>query len=296
MVINNEIEHQYMPSRWSKRYPADKVVEIHKSFVKNASNYVRKVVPHKTDIRYGAKKGQCLDIYGEDSLQPDSDIFVYIHGGYWQSLSKDISSYCVKPLFDCGVKTIIPGYDLAPKVNMHTLVEEVKDLAGYVLNTAESCNSCAVWFGGHSAGAHLTAQLFNDDYLSTLKDNHKKIFKGLILISGIYDLTPIINTSVNEVLNLTKTEIEQYSPLINATNKLSVAKSIGCKALVAVAENDSPEFQRQSKEFAEVLTKCGANAKYIKMKNEDHFSIVENLQDPNYNLTKDIIQLIKSKT
>lgn len=41
--------------------------------------------------------------------------FVYIHGGYWQDLNKDISAYCVEPLVNAGIRVVIPGYDLAPK-------------------------------------------------------------------------------------------------------------------------------------------------------------------------------------
>lgn len=45
----------------------------------------------------------------------DAEIFVYIHGGYWIEFHKDYSSYCVKPLYESGIKVIIPGYDLGPK-------------------------------------------------------------------------------------------------------------------------------------------------------------------------------------
>lgn len=62
-----------------------------------------------------------------------------------------------------------------------------------------------VWFGGHSAGAHLASQLLEDDYLNNLIDKRKKIFKGLVLISGMYDLSPIIHiTDVQEKLKLTR--------------------------------------------------------------------------------------------
>ena len=45
----------------------------------------------------------------------DAPVFVYIHGGYWQMLSKDISSYCVPPLYNAGIKVVVPDYDLAPE-------------------------------------------------------------------------------------------------------------------------------------------------------------------------------------
>jgi len=44
----------------------------------------------------------------------DAPVFVYIHGGYWQLLGKSISAYCVKPLHNEGIISVIVGYDLAP--------------------------------------------------------------------------------------------------------------------------------------------------------------------------------------
>lgn len=66
-----------------------------------------------TNTRYGPGDGQLFDVY-EDNLTSSSHTFVYIHGGYWQELNKDISAYCVKPLVSAGIRVVIPGYDLAP--------------------------------------------------------------------------------------------------------------------------------------------------------------------------------------
>lgn len=66
------------------------------------------------NIRYGPGDRQLLDVY-EDMLISSNYTFVYIHGGYWQELNKDISAYCVEPLVNAGIRVVIPGYDLAPK-------------------------------------------------------------------------------------------------------------------------------------------------------------------------------------
>lgn len=66
-----------------------------------------------TNISYGLGDRQILDIY-EDELISSEHTFVYIHGGYWQELNKDISAYCVEPLVNSGIRVIIPDYDLIP--------------------------------------------------------------------------------------------------------------------------------------------------------------------------------------
>lgn len=61
----------------------------------------------------------------------------------------------------------------------------------------------SLWFGGHSAGAHLAATLLCSDWLNQLDANLKEIFQGVVLISGIYHLSPLINTSINDAVGLT---------------------------------------------------------------------------------------------
>lgn len=75
-----------------------------------------------TNIKYGPSDRQLLDIYENDTMSSDNT-FVYIHGGYWQELNKDISAYCVEPLVNAGIRVIIPGYDVAPTGVFYTIIE-----------------------------------------------------------------------------------------------------------------------------------------------------------------------------
>lgn len=65
------------------------------------------------NVRYGPGDHQLLDIYEDESTSLEYT-FIYIHGGYWQELNKDISAYCVEPLVNAGIRVIIPGYDFVP--------------------------------------------------------------------------------------------------------------------------------------------------------------------------------------
>jgi len=52
--------------------------------------------------------------------------------------------------------------------------------------------------GGHSAGAHLAASMIHPEV------NENIGVKGFILISGIFDLNPLLETSINKPLKLNK--------------------------------------------------------------------------------------------
>lgn len=59
---------------------------------------------------------------------------------------------------------------------------------------------------GHSAGAHLAACLLHDDdwINSMTQQGYFALLKGIILISGIYNLRPVVDTTYGEVLKLTE--------------------------------------------------------------------------------------------
>nr|ALQ52681.1 kynurenine formamidase [Nilaparvata lugens] len=292
MDSEDDTENQYQPSRWSKRCPPDEAVPLHVKIATNESNVARTTVPFKSNLRYGTREGQTFDIYGNGTLKKDSPMFVYIHGGYWQYLTKELSAYCVVPLHEAGVRVVVPDYDLAPNVSLSIIVQEVFELATFIMKMAKEDGVRDVWFGGHSAGAHLSSMLLSTELLSKLDDDSKAIFRGLFLISGVYNLKPLLRTTVNDALNLTEKELSKLSPMSSIDDQVKNHLNKSFNLVVAVGENDSPAFQQQSRDFHEVLSRRGIASKYIFVEEVDHFEIVENLSKVDYKLTKELIQLI----
>jgi arylformamidase len=70
-----------------------------------------------------------------------SPIFVYIHGGYWQELSKELSAYCVHPLVKAGIRVIILEYELCPKITLVNLVQQIQKAGIHILKYAATCGS-----------------------------------------------------------------------------------------------------------------------------------------------------------
>ncbi|VVC45041.1 Alpha/beta hydrolase fold-3,Alpha/Beta hydrolase fold [Cinara cedri] len=280
---NNSNEILYMPSQWCKRVQPNLVVKKHIDIVQSISEKIKKSKYCKTtNIRYGPNDRQLLDIYENDLISSDNT-FVYVHGGYWQELNKDISAYCVEPLVNAGIRVIIPGYDLAPTVTLNNIVKEIHQLLEYLTNCLKYKN---IWLGGHSAGAHLAASMIHPEV-------HENIdIKGFILISGIFYLNPLMKTSINKALKLNESICLELSPL-SILNKLDFSCKTSCiKVLVAYAENDSPAFHYQSSQFVTLLDKLGINVIKEQIDGVDHFDIVENLSNNDYTLTKLIINFI----
>ncbi|XP_059481182.1 kynurenine formamidase [Neocloeon triangulifer] len=286
-MVDEELEKQYSPSRWSQRFGPKEVIEHHIKVVSSESEISKSTVPNEIGLRYGPREAQQYDLFGGDSLSQDAPLFVYIHGGYWQDLSRDISAYCVRPLARAGIRVAIMGYTLAPHVTLEEIVDEIRCGLQVIVDHAASTGCQTVWVGGHSAGAHLALSALLGPQSAGLQ-----IVRGLVLISGIFDLTPLIKTTVNEPLRLDEQRASQLSPLVQLPNVRLPAWARRLHVLVAVGEHDSPAFIEQSKRLAEVLEGRLSSVELQQLKGLDHFDIVENLRSDNHVLTQRIKELI----
>lgn len=145
-----------------------------------------------------------------------------------------------------------------------------------------------IHIGGHSAGAHLAAELF-EFFIPNLPQDDKNLFKNVFLISGIYNLVPLVKTSVNIPLKLDENSAKTASPLLK---KIAGGETT---FYVIVAEQDSPPFIEQAKEMHQHLNNSGAKSEYIYLKDIDHFDIVEKLYDETFKLTCIIVDNIITK-
>ncbi|KAL7636608.1 UNVERIFIED_CONTAM: hypothetical protein RMT77_013385 [Armadillidium vulgare] len=289
-MTDEEINLQYSPSKWSKRFEnSEMVCERHVEVCKRDSDNSLKAVPNTLNICYSKEERTKLDVFGED-LPYDSYILMYVHGGYWQLLSKELSSYVVEPLYKNGFVTVIVGYTLAPKAQLHEIVEEIRKATKYCCDLAQKRGSKGLILMGHSAGGHLVSQV-----LSTTKGKditELNPIRGLIALSGIFDVRPVVRTENNDPLGLDEESAWKLSPLHHVEELAKNFPSL--KALIVAGENDSPEFKRQSKQYCQALVGKGIDSLYEEEKEVDHFNLVENLCDENYHVTIEIIKFVKS--
>lgn len=66
---------------------------------------------------------------------------MFIHGGYWQELSRETSRYPALPLHQSRIKTIVVGYDLCPAVTLPEIVDQILNAARFAFEYAEKMNS-----------------------------------------------------------------------------------------------------------------------------------------------------------
>jgi arylformamidase len=97
--------------------------------------------------------------------------------------------------------------------------------------------------------------------------------KGGFLMSGMYDLYPVMLSSRSSFLHITPAEIVEFSPIRHLDR-------ITCPIAVLSADEDTPEFKRQSDVFAEALQGMGRLARRLVVFNANHFQELEQLTRP----------------
>jgi len=282
--MDSTLDKEYSPSLWSTRFSnGNDVIQFHKKIVTEESNRVRDTFKYET-IFYGTQSNENFDIYGIN-LPSNAPIVVYVHGGYWQDLSKDMSAYCVDPLVSNGFKVIVVEYDLCPKLSLSKLIEQFTKCGAFILDYADRVKCRQLTFVGHSAGAHLILCMVND----LLKNAQEPLrIHALYLLSGIYDLTELQHTSINQdnILSIDVNYVDELSPLKFDFKKWSKQRFV---VKVYVAEHDSPTFINQSYDLSGRLQEEKLEVKHRLIKNCDHFDIVEKLSDRSFEISQDLI-------
>ncbi|NWX98697.1 KFA formamidase, partial [Nothoprocta ornata] len=204
-------------------------------------------------------------------------VLVYIHGGYWQCLSKDVSGFAAPALVSRGVALAAVGYSIAPQGHMDEMVAQVRRSLVFLVRRFSGISG--LYLCGHSAGAHLAAMVLATDWAEY---EVTPDIKGAVLVSGIYDLEPLLNTYVNEELNMSQEVARRNSPVLCVSGAVPAA----CEVLLAVAQHDSPEFRRQSREYCQALRSAGCSVSLLDLAGLDHFDIIERLSQDTYILTQ----------
>lgn len=233
------------------------------------------------ELAYGSAAAHKLDLFlpaprDSESLPP---LLLFIHGGYWQELSKASSLFSAPDCIEAGIAFTAIDYTLAPQASVHEMVLECRQALRWLHQHGEELgfDPQRIVVSGSSAGAHLAAMCclrgWKDD-----ADLPVGTPAAAVLVSGIYDLQPLIGTSINEALSLDTASAQAISPqLLDLTGFPPTVISWG--------EIETSEFKRQSQAFADALNALGARyLPPIEMPARNHFDVILDQARPNTRL------------
>lgn len=261
----------FTPDQLQSQYSARAAVPEHPQIFqrwRELSTDFRAICKCELDLPYGESSRQRLDLFLPEEESPP--LVVFIHGGYWQALERSDFSFIARELVDRGAAVAIPGYDLCPDVTLDQIAGQMRSALLWLYRKAleYGVDSRRIHLCGHSAGGQLIAMLLATDWAKIEPGFEPASLCSGLAISGLFDLEPLIHTAINDAIGLNIESARRNSP------KFAVP-SCRVPLLMAVGGDESAEFRRQSREFAEVWSGLGVPASYRVLRGLNHFTMVE---------------------
>lgn len=152
-----------------------------------------------TCLKYGAHSRQWVE--WTDGTGPEDVLPVILHGGYWRALEAETHRFLMRPLRPYGAVVANVEYRLMPEVR---LADVVADATAALRHLAAEFPKAQLLPVGHSAGAHLALCAMADSALATRT-------RGILALSGVYDLAPVAYSFLQDEIHLTAQEIDAFS-------------------------------------------------------------------------------------
>jgi arylformamidase len=217
---------------------------------------------------YGDSARQFIDLFLPAAGEA-APLAMFIHGGYWRAMDPSFHSHMARGLNERGFAVAVVGYDLCPIVTIADIIEQIR----------RACASLWQRFNrrmlvlGHSAGGHLTAAMVATDWQKLWPKVPSDLVPVGYAISGVFDLAPLVKTSMNQDFRLDDDEARRISPILWTVPP-------GRTLDAAVGEEESSEFKRQSRSMADVWRAAKAETRYAELPG-NHFTVIDALADPN---------------
>jgi arylformamidase len=228
-------------------------------------------------IAYGSTEIERLDIYrsdrAADALAP---VFVFIHGGAWRSgRAKDYAGPA-EMFLAAGAHYVVPDFAWVQDVggSLGVLADQTRRAVAWVYENAQRFGGDPkrLYIGGQSSGGHLAAVALTTDWPCQF-GLPGDLIKGGMCISGMYDLTPVQLSARNRYVSFDDATVAALSP-IRHLDRLTAP------LIVAYGTCETPEFQRQNREFAAAVEAAGKQVRLLVGEHYNHFELPETLGNP----------------
>jgi len=238
------------------------------------SELVRQRIGEPERIAYGSAEIERLDIYRvRRKLAP---VFIFIHGGAWRSGRSKEFAAPAEMFLAAGAHYVVPDFAWVQDVggNLMVLADQVCRAVAWVYRNAARFDGDPnrLYIGGQSSGGHLAAVALTTDWQCDF-GLPADIIKGGMCISGMYDLTPVRLSARSRYVAFDDATVAALSPLQHLDR-------LHAPLLVAYGTCETPEFQRQNREFAAAVEASGKAVELLVGEHYNHFELPETLGNP----------------
>ena len=244
---------------------------------KAASERARAILGMPKRVAYGTGEHEGLDIFGCGIK--GAPVNVFVHGGAWRRNVAADYAVQAEPLIRAGAHSVIIDFINVDQASgdLFPIYEQVRRALGWIYRNAESFGGDRnrLYISAHSSGSHLSGVVLTRGW----KDEGlpPDFCKGAVLLSGMYDLAPVALSKRSSYVKFTGAMVGQLSGG-------RFIDGLHTPLVLAIGTCETPEFQRQSRDFAAAVKAAGKPAELIVGSGYNHFELLETLANP-YGLT-----------
>ncbi len=268
-----DLDQQELDDAYDQSKYAANLAQIVRRYATNSAQ-VRARLGAPKRLAYGSTAIEGLDLY--PTQKPNAPVHVFIHGGAWRSgLARD-SAYQAETFVNGGAHYLAVDFNnvTETKGDLMPMAEQVRRAVAWVYRNAASFGGDPnrLYLSGHSSGGHLAGVVLTTDWPKDF-GLPKDVVKGGVCVSGMFDLKPVRLSARSSYVKFTD-EVEQA---LSSQRRL---EHLNCPVIVGYGTLETPEFQRQSRDFAAAVKAAGKPVTLLAGEGYNHFELPETLANP----------------
>ena len=268
-----DLDQKELDDAYDQSVYAPNLRQITGRYVTN-SNAVRERIGAPKRLSYGATPIEGLDLYA--TPKPNAPVHVFIHGGAWRSgLAKDYATPA-EMFVHAGAHFAVPDFNnvIETKGDLMPMAQQARTAVAWVYKNAQSFGGDPnrIYVSGHSSGGHLAGVVLTTDWRKDF-GLPVDVVKGVVCCSGMFDLKPVRLSKRSEYVKFT----DQVEHALSAQRHLD---KINCPVTLVYGSLETPEFQRQSRDFAAAVRAAGKAVQIVVAPGYNHFEVNETLASP----------------
>jgi arylformamidase len=237
----------------------------------------RKRIGAPLRFAYGPTPIESLDVFPASGggKAAGAPVAIFVHGGAWRTGSASDYSFVAEPFVRAGGNVVVLDFVSVDDTGgtLFPMAEQVRRAIGWVFRNADK-------FGGdrdrlylisHSSGSQLAGCAVTHDWS---KDGlPRDLIKGATLSSGMYDLKPVRLSKRSAYVKFTDAMEHELSAIRHLDR-------LAAPLIVSYGTYETPEFQRQTRDFAAAVKAAGKPVELIVGEAYNHFEMLETLANP----------------
>jgi arylformamidase len=239
-----------------------------------ASEMVRKRLGAPQRLAYGSKPNEKMDVY--TTKKTNAPVNVFIHGGAWRTGEAKNYAFPAETLVRAGAHYVALDFDnvIEAEGSLFVMADQVRRALAWVYVNCSRFGGDPnrLYVSASSSGAHLGGVAAATDWKKDF-NLPADFVKGYVLVSGMYDLRGPRLSKRSAYVKFTDDMEMALSPRRHAAR-------VAAPIVLVCGSLETPEFQRQPREFADALRQAGKPVDLVLAAGYNHFEIAETLGNP----------------